>query len=218
MQIGKIVSAIGNTFNSKNSNSKQDLTSFGVSDNQNMISKNSAQALKNKYGANVSFDGFHKTVNVTEEGEDVVTSRLYLYGSNGNVYFTRTSYSGSSECGVGFIGVEEQKKWVRDKFSAKIDGSANEGIDNDSHDRAIKNAIVNSPDFKDGSTIIEVRKPNMYSHKARADVYFSDDYETVSRSVVNDTSVNYIVKAPRASIQEPPQPQRKKSFLERLFG
>lgn len=220
MQIGKIVSTLGNKFNTKNSNSKQDLTSFGVASNQNMLSKNSTQALKNKYGANVSFDGHHKTVQVKETGKEVIKSAKYYYGSGACVWYTTDTYEGEYDGDAQLIRAEEDKEWQTDKYSAKMDGAKRFSDDTSSMKNAVEKAIKSSSDFIPGSTIIETRKPNTYySHKGTADVYFSDKYETISRTVIDDKSVNYIVKAPDADIEEPPKPApRKKSWFERIFG
>ena len=219
MRVGNIVSLIGNTFNS---NRNKDLVSFGVQERQNnnqnkMISKSAADALKSKYGANVSFDGHHKTVNITEEGHDEVTSRKYLYGSNGSVWHSLDTYQGYSYQGAGFMREEVQKKWVTDQYSAKMDGSRKIGTHKTSQETALTNLITGSQYFKKGSTIQKIRDPYESNHHTRLDVYFSDDYETVERSVVNDESVNYIVLAPKAKLAPEPKPQ-KKSIWDRIFG
>ena len=221
MRVGKIVSLLERSLNLKTFNSKKDIVSFGVQEKQNfvqneLISKTTTDALKNKYGANISFDGHHKTVNVTELGENVVTSRKYLYGSNGCVWSKSDTYQGHTYGGGGFLGEEKTEQWERDQYVAKMDGSNKLGADKHSGEGALLDAIIKSEYFVEGSTIQKIREPYEWNHHSTSDVYFADEYETVDRSIVDDISVKYIVLAPKAKLANP-LPQRK-SLLERIFG
>lgn len=201
MQISKIISSIGQKFSLKNSSSKQDLVSFGISANHNgsdeLISKSAAQALKSKYGADISFNGHYKNIQLQEKiNSRMVSKDLYQYGSNGDVRLTSYEDHGFYYNGLTLTNVIKNYTQVpatEKNYWATIDGSKKQGYSNLSQQDAITEAIKNSPDHIKKSEIVYMRKPNSNSF---AKVYFADPNEEITASKMDDPSINIIVKAP----------------------
>lgn len=193
MQIGKIISAIGNTF-TKKSNSKQDLTSFGVANNQNMLSNSTAQALKEKYGANVSFDGQYKVAEIYTKNCDVQIDH-YRMGTNGNYADIDVRHGDKPpepSCYRQYLYSSTKQE---ECYCAKISGEdANEEGCKTAHD-AVISAIKYSDDYmQDVSRITKLNNPNVAGKYGTAKIYFADPNERIDHSKVNRNTADYIVE------------------------
>ena len=127
-------------------------------------------------------------------------------------------YAGHSYHGKDYLGEDNTTRWVSEGYTAIVDGTENEGKHMYSAKYALEDAVRNSKYFIENSKIEQIREIKENDHKSSPDVYFSDRNETVSRSIINDKSVNYIVFAPNAKLEPLPPAPKKKSLLQRIFG
>lgn len=250
MRIGKITSYFSPKSNASNSVNKQDLTSFGVEEQNKtqLLSKEAVTALKNKFASNVSFSGYFRTVNVKEEGEFKeldVECREYIdrgtSGFYGSTHNTKETY------------------WVKKGFSANINGKeeGSYSVSKKDPDDAVRAVITSSDNFVKNSRLEKQRyishfvdgretaprrrsthpsidypyynryyiyryydptegrscdPSNLYIYKPSIErkikVYFADPNEEIKDNVQKEA--DYVVKAP--------EPPKKKTLLQRIFG
>lgn len=153
MRIGKIFPYFGQKSNAQNSTNKQDLTSFGVENRTQLLSKESATALKNKFMADVSFTGYFRNVNIKYKGK----YKDFIVGTKEYYEYVSVGTCGASMSGPRNLKYYENKKkfWEKKGCSANINGQY-EGSYSESGknvDDTVREVIKNSDNYIEGSEI-----------------------------------------------------------------
>lgn len=206
MQIQKITNLQRQKSSSAKNDTAQNLTGFGVQNtnepnSEQLISKDSAEAIKNKFLSNISFAGHTENLSiVTDEGPYKIEYRIY-YGTSGQ-------FSASSTPKEGY---KPHKIYEREPITyAKVDSGPT--VSRRYANEAAVDAIRASAAYKYGlGERIEKRSPvyDTHSGTTQKEVYFTDPGETVYYDDIEDK--DYVVYARGA------HNYRKKSFWEKIF-
>ena len=173
MQVGKIISAIGNKFNFR---PKQDLTSFGAQKQ------------------NVSFDGQFKVVEIYgKEGEGRVDH--YMIGTYGNCHEMEVKEGEKAPDPSPYVRFLYSSGSSYKQYSAKISGEEMSGKKSTSESGAVMDAIEMSDEYVEGSSnIVELKQPKITDSFGTVNVYFADKGEEIDKSKVNKYTANYVVE------------------------
>ena len=171
----------------------------GVTQNYNLrfISEKN-QKNSEKSNGNVSFLGVSEGIFAYNKGYYHKYTDYYY----GNSYAVHGATRDPEHAPEPIVGHHDYCNWVSEGYYAIPEGSTEFVFDESSPDKAIEGAIKQSKYYHDGYEIVQVRDNYVKKQSQYFKVYYASYGDKVSRKVLNDASIHYIVKDPDVTIPE----------------